>query len=212
MSRSLEKNGRNAPRSNRYLRWAQKKRELQRLVADQRKSWQEQEVAWLVQQFAGIYVEDIKPKNMMRNPHLSKAIAAQSWGQFRAMLKMKCQQHGRKYSEVSAKHTSMNCSGCGWTNEELTLADREWTCGGCGATHDRDVNAAQNVLKRGLALKLPDVPTKTGAVVVPCKAVRPLEPEITGKAPSSRIRTEKRKRIRVIRRNITKKRQSNAKQ
>jgi transposase len=81
---------------------------------------------------------------------LSRSFGDAGLGMLLDMLEYKAQWYGRTFLRVPAHHTSTDCHCCGWRNEELTLADREWTCGGCGARHDRDNNAAQNILARGI--------------------------------------------------------------
>ncbi len=65
------------------------------------------------------------------------------------MLEYKALWYGRTFIRVPAHHTSSDCSECGWRNEDLTLADREWKCLKCGTHHERDENAARNILARG---------------------------------------------------------------
>ncbi|GAF37245.1 mobile element protein [Lentilactobacillus farraginis DSM 18382 = JCM 14108] len=97
-----------------------------------------------------IVIEDLKTKNLMRNHHLAKAIANASWYQFRTMLAYKCNWYGKQLVVVSAKNTSRICSACGHNGGAKPLAIREWTCSECQTHHDRDINAAVNILKRGL--------------------------------------------------------------
>jgi len=104
----------------------------------------------LVRQYDVIVIEDLKTKNLMRNHHLAKAISNASWYQFRRMLEYKCEWYGKQLVVVSPNNTSRICSNCGYNSGEKTLDIREWTCPKCLTHHDRDVNAAVNILKRGL--------------------------------------------------------------
>lgn len=104
----------------------------------------------IVRENQAIAIEDLNIKGMMRNRKLSRAIGEQGWRQFREMLKYKCEWGERKLEIVSRwLPSSKTCSCCG-EKTALTLKDRVWSCA-CGATHDRDVNAAQNILAAGQA-------------------------------------------------------------
>lgn len=102
-----------------------------------------------------IFVGDVSSEKLART-HLSKSIADSGWSTFRRMLSYKAIRHGGVMVEVDERMTSQTCSCCGALPDERPagiagLGIREWTCGGCGASHDRDVNAARNILARGLA-------------------------------------------------------------
>ena len=96
-----------------------------------------------------IVLEDLKVKNMIKNPHLSKSIGDAGWSMFKTMLKYKAEWYGRELIVVPPHNTSKDCSECGWRKEEMVLSTREWVCEGCGAVHDRDINASKNILNRG---------------------------------------------------------------
>lgn len=87
---------------------------------------------------------------------MAKSVLDAGWSTFRTMLSYKAIRHGGRYVEIDERMTSQTCSSCGCVPPERPrgiagLGIREWTCGGCGETHDRDVNAARNILRRGLA-------------------------------------------------------------
>lgn len=92
-------------------------------------------------------MEDLKTANMVKSHHLAKSISNQSWGMFREMLSYKCEWYGKQLVMVNPKNTSRVCSSCGADTGKKPLDIREWTCPECGAHHDRDVNAAKNILQ-----------------------------------------------------------------
>jgi putative transposase len=98
-----------------------------------------------------VAVEDLNVRGMLGNGRLARHIADAGWGELRRQLAYKAQQRGVTLAVVDRFFpSSMTCSSCGEVNEALTLTDRHWTCV-CGAEHDRDVNAARNLLKRSIA-------------------------------------------------------------
>ena len=90
---------------------------------------------------------------MIKNHKLSKHIADASWGNFVTLLQYKCDWYGKQLVKVNRFYpSSKTCCECGWINQNLNLSIREWTCKGCGITHDRDLNAAKNIIKEGLKI------------------------------------------------------------
>jgi putative transposase len=99
-----------------------------------------------------IAIEDLAVANMVRNRHLARAISDCAWGEFRRQLEYKCQRYGRRLVVIDRWYpSSKTCSVCGHLLAQLSLSMRHWTCPSCGARHDRDVNAARNILAAGLA-------------------------------------------------------------
>ena len=100
-----------------------------------------------------IVIEDLNVAGMVRNRHLARAISDCGWGEFRRQLAYKCQRFGRELVVIDRWYpSSKTCSACGYRRAELTLSARHWQCPGCGARHDRDVNAAKNILAAGRAV------------------------------------------------------------
>ncbi len=90
---------------------------------------------------------------MLKNHSLAKSISDVGWGEFVRQLEYKAQWYGRRLIEIDKFYpSSKRCSNCGHVLETLSLDIREWVCSECGAHHDRDINAANNVLAAGLAV------------------------------------------------------------
>jgi putative transposase len=107
----------------------------------------------LVRQNDVIVIEDLHVSGMIRNRSLAQAIADCGWGEFRRQLAYKCARYGRELVVIGRWYpSSKTCSACGHLLIELSLSTRHWTCLSCGARHDRDINAAQNILAAGLAV------------------------------------------------------------
>ena len=100
-----------------------------------------------------ICLEDLAVKNMVRNRRVAKAISDCGWGTFREMLEYKAVRYGRRVIVIDRWFPSSKmCSACGHVLAELSLSTRVWQCPSCGTRHDRDINAAKNILAAGLAV------------------------------------------------------------
>jgi putative transposase len=107
----------------------------------------------LVRQNDLIVIEDLNVSGMIRNRRLAPAIADCGWGEFRRQLVYKCERYGRALVVIGRWYpSSKTCSSCGHLLAGLSLSMRHWTCPSCRARHDRDVNAAKNILAAGLAV------------------------------------------------------------
>lgn len=101
-----------------------------------------------------IVSEDLAISNMVKNHNLAKAIFDCSWGEFIRQLQYKSEWNGRQYIKIDRFFASSQiCNECGYINKDIkNLSIRSWTCLNCGTVHDRDVNAAINILNYGLNL------------------------------------------------------------
>ncbi|WP_223839478.1 RNA-guided endonuclease InsQ/TnpB family protein [Saccharopolyspora pogona] len=100
-----------------------------------------------------IAVEDLSVSNMVRNRRLARAISDCGWGEFRSQLEYKTSRAGKILVVVDRWYPSTKtCSSCGYVLSGLKLSVRAWTCPGCRTRHDRDINAAKNILAAGQAV------------------------------------------------------------
>ena len=100
-----------------------------------------------------IVIEDLAVNNMVRNRHLARAISDCGWSEFRRQLEYKCERYGRHLVVIDRWYpSSKTCSACGHRLADLSLSTRHWRCPSCGTRHDRDINAAKNILAAGLAV------------------------------------------------------------
>ena len=126
------------------------KARYQAKIANKRKDYLHKITTELVKNYDVIVMEDLRTKNLLKNHHLAKSISNQSWRMLRTMLEYKCKWYGKKLIVVKPNYTSQICSSCGFHSGKKPLEVREWTCPQCGTHHDRDINAAVNILNKGL--------------------------------------------------------------
>jgi putative transposase len=122
-------------------------------IADARKDFLHKLSTRLVNENQVIAVETLAVSNMQKNSCLAKSISDAGWSEFVRQLEYKSQWYGRELIGIDKWYpSSKRCNDCGYVLVSLPLNVREWTCPECGVTHDRDVNAARNVLAAGLAV------------------------------------------------------------
>jgi putative transposase len=119
-------------------------------VADARRDWQHKLSTRIIRDNQAVYVEDLCVAGLGRT-RLAKSVHDAGWASFTGMLEYKAARYGRTFGRVDRFFPSTRmCSQCGRINENMALNVRSWDCP-CGAAHDRDVNAALNVLAAGQA-------------------------------------------------------------
>jgi putative transposase len=124
-------------------------------IADARKDFLHKLSTRLIHENQVIAVETLAVGNMQKNHHLAKSIADAGWSEFVRQLEYKAHWYGRTLIGIDKWYpSSKRCAACGHVLSNLPLSVREWTCPECGARHDRDVNAARNILAAGLAVSV----------------------------------------------------------
>ena len=122
-------------------------------IADARRDFLHKLSTRLINENQVIAIESLSVSNMQKNRRLSKAISDAGWSEFVRQLKYKAHWYGRELICIDRWYpSSKRCFDCGYTMPKMNLSVREWVCPECGSIHDRDINAARNVLAAGLAV------------------------------------------------------------
>ena len=122
-------------------------------IADQRRDGLHKLTTRLIRENQTVSVESLAVKNLVRNHTLAKAISDAGWGELVRQLEYKAAWYGRTLIQIDRWYpSSKRCSACGHVLDSLPLDMRQWTCPACGVRHDRDINAARNILAVGLTV------------------------------------------------------------
>lgn len=134
-------------------------------IADRRRDFTHKLSTRIIRENQTICIESLHVKAMAKHPTLAKAIHDVGWGEFVRQLEYKADWYGRTLVKIDRWYpSSKRCYACGHVLDALSLDIRHWTCPACGVVHDRDVNAAKNILAVGLTV------AASGETVRPTKA------------------------------------------
>ena len=138
--------------SNNFKKHSKKVAKLHERIVNLRTDFQHKLSSKIINDNQVIVTEDLFIKGMVRNSRLAKSISDVAWGEFTRQLGYKASWNDRLYHKINPWFASSQlCSDCGHKNKEVKcLSIREWMCSECGSTHDRDENAAKNILNEGL--------------------------------------------------------------
>ena len=154
--RRLQRNLKHKQRgSNRRNRARLRVARLHATVSDRRQDFLHKLSTSIVRENQVIVLEDLNVSGMVKNKKLARSIADAGWRMFRTLLEFKAEEHGRDLVVIDRwEPTSQLCSSCGHRDSKKPLSIRQWQCPKCGAVHDRDINAAKNILAAGLVERL----------------------------------------------------------
>ncbi|MEY9992747.1 putative transposase [Streptomyces sp. V4I8] len=153
LAKAQRLHGRKAKGSNNREKARRKVARVHARIADRRRDHLHQITTRLVRENQTIVIEDLTVRNLLKNGHLARAISDAAWSEFRSLLEYKAHWYGREVIAVDRWFPSSKlCSTCGSLQDKMPLNVRTWTCDSCGTPHDRDVNAAKNLLAAGLAV------------------------------------------------------------
>ena len=150
LAREQRKLSRMRKSSSNYEKQRCKVAAIHERIVNQRRDYTHKLSRKLVDENQVIAVEDLNIKGMVKNHKKAKAVADVSWAEFFRMLEYKSLWAGRTFIQIDRFYpSSQTCSSCGYKNAAVKDEKvREWTCTQCGAHHDRDINAAINILRR----------------------------------------------------------------
>lgn len=148
LKRASRRHSRKCKGSKNRKKSALKLSRLHRKNRNIRRDFMHKETTKLAKTKSVIVLEDLDVKGMLSTKNLSRSISDAGWGEFRRMLEYKTKWYGSKLVIAPRFYpSSKQCSACGFTQEKLLLETRQWRCPGCQSIHDRDLNAAMNLLK-----------------------------------------------------------------
>lgn len=138
---------------------------IHKKIADRRRDYQHKLSTQIIRENQVVCVESLQVKHRVKNHSLAKAISDVGWGEFVRQLEYKARWYGRTLVKIDKWYpSSKRCFDCGHILDSLSLDVREWTCPECGVHHDRDINAAQNILAVGLTVAACGEAVRPGAV------------------------------------------------
>lgn len=139
--------------SNRYKRQRKKVAKIHEKITNSRRDFQHKLSMRLISEYDMISLESLTVKNMVRNHKMAYSISDSSWGSFVSMLEYKAQWYGKRMAKIDRWYpSSKTCHKCDYIIDKLPLSVRCWKCPRCSQEHDRDINAAINIHRQGLAI------------------------------------------------------------
>jgi putative transposase len=153
LARAQRRVARKKKGSNNRRKAALKVARLHSAVRNARQDFLHQLTTKLIRENQTICLETLSVKGMLRTKLHSRSISDAGWSEFVRQLSYKAVWYGRQVARIGRWHPSTKtCGACGTTGHKLALSDRAWTCCNCGTAHDRDINAARNILAEGLSV------------------------------------------------------------
>lgn len=155
MRTKLERAKLNLDECKNYQKQKHKVAKLYEHIANSAKDFNHKLSRKLVEEYDLIAMEDLNVNGMIKNHNMAYSIADVRWSQLTDFIQYKCNWYGKEFKQVDRFYASSKiCSCCGAYHKDLvnSLSIREWTCPDCGAHHDRDINAARNILIQALSV------------------------------------------------------------
>jgi putative transposase len=121
-------------------------------LSNTRKDFLHKQSSKLIKEFDTIVVENLKVKNMIKFGYLSKQIADVSWSEFFNQLEYKSKWNGNTFLKIDPKYTSQTCFDCGKVDKKSRISQSKFVCTSCGVENDADINASNNILRKGIAI------------------------------------------------------------
>lgn len=120
-------------------------------ISNKRKDFIHKTTKFLIKNYDKIVIEDLNVRGMVKNHNLAEAIMNTGFYEFKYQIKYKCKLYGKEFYQINRFFpSSKKCSCCDFIKNDLTLNNREWTCPNCLTHHDRDINAARNIIRQAL--------------------------------------------------------------
>ena len=150
-----KKEGRSLRDSKNYQKQRMVVSKLMNRVRNQRNKFLDEMSITLIKNHDLVVAENLRSKNLLKNHALAMSISDVGWRIFLQKLEYKAELYGKTFVTINPKNTTQTCNKCGHVmgtkdTDKLTLKDRSWTCPVCNTYHIRDVNAAKNILDKGL--------------------------------------------------------------
>ena len=155
MRTKLEREHLNLAECKNYQKQKHKVAKLHEHIANSAKDFNHKLSRKLVEEYDFLAFEDLNISGLLKNHRLAYSVADVRWSQLLGFIKYKCQWYGKAFRQVGRFYASSKvCSCCGAIHKDIvnSLSVREWVCPDCGTLHDRDVNAARNILNQALSV------------------------------------------------------------